>query len=221
MGFPADGEDEPMLHTTGPAVRRAAVLLVALGLALLGAGAGTAAAATDEAPRVHHVFPEDGAVLATSPDHVEIMFDVLLVPGRVDVALAPDDTGRLVPLPSPPELDGPLLVQALPPLPAGHYTVGVRLLGTDGRLTGGTFGFTVDPAAPAAPAAHPGGAPGGTASWLVPAVAVALLVPAAALALARRRPRRPGIGVTRPRPAPGGGPSAPGRGAGRTPTSAS
>lgn len=213
--------------TTGPAVRRAAVLLLALlAVALVGAtpaAAGTAAADTGEAPRVHHVFPEDGAVLTTSPDHVEIMFDVLLVPGRVDVGLAPDDTGRLVALPAPPELDGPLLVQALPPLPAGRYTVGVRLLGADGHLTGGTFGFTVDPtapAAPAAPAAHTGGAPG-TASWLVPIVAVALLVPAAALAMARRPRRGTGAAVTPRRPAPVAGPSAPGRAAGRTPTSAS
>jgi len=33
--------------------------------------------------------------------HVEVMFDADLVPGGVDVAVAPDDTGRLVALPGP------------------------------------------------------------------------------------------------------------------------
>ena len=214
--------------TTVPAVRRAAVLMLTLlAIALVGAAPAAAATATGApdpgaAPRVHHVFPEDGAVLATPPDHVEIMFDVLLTPGGVDVGVAPDATGRLVALPAPPEIDGPLLVQALPPLPAGRYTVGVRLLDAAGRLTGGTFGFTVDPAAPAAPATHADGGSGGTASWLVPVVAVALLVSGAALAITRRPARSGAPGpVTPRRPAPEDGPRATGRAAGRTPTSAS
>jgi hypothetical protein len=42
-----------------------------------------------DGPQVHHVSPENGAVLRTAPDHFEIMFDVELVPGRVAVGIAP------------------------------------------------------------------------------------------------------------------------------------
>ena len=192
-----------------PASRVAAVVLALLAAALLGAAP---AAAASTAPQVHHVFPEDGAVLAAPPDHVEVMFDVLLQPGRVDVAVAADGADRPVALTARPVLDGPLLVEELPPLAPGHYTVGVRLLGDDGHVFGGTFGFTVDPAT-TSPAPAPAG---GGARWLVPVVAAALLVPAAAAVVLRRR-----RALTPRRPAPGAGPGAPARAAGRTPTSAS
>jgi methionine-rich copper-binding protein CopC len=169
------------------AVLGAAAALVAALVAALLLGAGPAAAGTPAAdgPRVHHVLPEDGAVLRASPDHVEVMFDVELVPGRVVVGLAPDDTGTLVALPAP-VLDGPLLVQPLPPLPAGRYTVGVQLLDDRGRVSRGTFGFAVDPAAAAAPVPGPDGT-GTPARGLVPLIGAALLLPAAGLVLRRRR----------------------------------
>src|SRR5688572_15650342 len=56
-----------------PALVRAALAFLA-GLAILFPGAGSAAAA-GTGLQVHHLLPEDGAVLATAPDHVEVMFD--------------------------------------------------------------------------------------------------------------------------------------------------
>jgi methionine-rich copper-binding protein CopC len=209
-----------MPHPPVSAVRRAAralpVALVLVIVALAGATPAWAdgSAGGAAAPTVHHVLPENGAVLRTAPDHVEVMVDVDLVPGQVDVAVAPDATGQLVELPGPPVLDGPLLVQPLPPLPPGRYTVGLQIRGAGGQVARGTFGFAVDPSAPA-DAALPNGAPdgGGPAAWLLPVAATALLVPAGALVVARRLRRR--------RPAPGGAPAGPGRAAGRTPTSTS
>ena len=61
--------------------------------------------------------------------------------------MAPDDTGLLVALPARPVIDGPVVVQPLPELAPGHYTVGVQVLDRAGHLARGTFGFTVDPAA--------------------------------------------------------------------------
>ena len=158
---------------------RVALALLA-GLALLLPGAGTAGAAAAGLP-IHHLLPDDGAVLATAPDHVEIMFDRDLVPGGVDVAIAPDDTGLLVALPRQPVVDGPVVVAPLPALAPGHYTVGVQVVDRAGHVQRGTFGFTVDPAA----------TPTGTSrsddlAWLIPAAATALLLPAALLALRRR-----------------------------------
>lgn len=161
---------------------RVALALLA-GLALLLPGAGTAGA-TATGLQIHHLLPEDGAVLATAPDHVEIMFDQDLAPGGVDIAIAPDATGILVALPRRPVIDGPVVVAPLPALAPGHYTVGVQVVDRAGHLQRGTFGFTVDPAA------TPTG-PSGSAdlAWLIPAAATALLLPAALLAL-RRRTRR-------------------------------
>jgi methionine-rich copper-binding protein CopC len=189
------------------------VLLLAVA-ALVGAavGAPPARAGTATPPRVHHVLPENGALLRAAPDHVEVMVDVDLAPGQVDVALAPDATGRLVALPGPPALDGPLLVQPLPPLPPGRYTVGLQIRGAGGQVARGTFGFAVDPTAADPTATTPPG-PGdrGLPGWLLPAAATGLLVPAGTLLVARRlRPRRP---------APGG--AGPARAAGRRPTSTS
>jgi methionine-rich copper-binding protein CopC len=183
----------PATPTAVRTTRRVAVVLVALA-ALAIAGGGPARAADTPPPLVHHVLPENDAVLAAAPDHFEIMFDVDLVPGQVDVGLAPGATGRLVTLPGPPVLDGPLLVQPLPSLPAGRYTVGIRVRGAGGQLARGTFGFAVDPAAPA-PAASTGSSGSSRSSvmprWLVPVVGAALLVPAAGLALRRTRRRPP------------------------------
>ena len=170
----------------GPVLRRAALALLA-GLALLLPAAATAHAAgtgLGTGLQIHHLLPENGAVLAVAPDHVEIMFDADLVPGGVDVAVAPDDTGLLVALPDRPVIDGPVVVQPLPELAPGHYTVGVQVLDRAGHLARGTFGFTVDPAA--APTGEP---PSTDLAWLIPAAATALLLPAALLAR-RRRARR-------------------------------
>jgi len=171
----------------GPALRRL-VLAVLAGLALLLPGAGTAHAGDTGSAgtglQIHHLLPENGAVLATAPDHVEIMFDADLAPGGVDVAVAPDDTGRLIPLSTRPVVDGPVVVQPLPELGAGRYTVGVQVVDRAGHLNRGTFGFTVDPAA-----VPDGDLTSSDLTWLVPAAATALLLPAAVLAV-RRRTRR-------------------------------
>ncbi len=111
---------------------RVALALLA-GLALLLPGAGTAGAAATGL-QIHHLLPDDGAVLATAPDHVEIMFDQDLVPGGVDVAIAPDDTGLLVALPRQPVIDGPVVVAPLPALAPGHYTVGVQVVDRAGQV---------------------------------------------------------------------------------------
>ena len=169
---------------SGPVLRSVALALLA-GLALLLPTAGTAhAAGTGTGLQIHHLLPENGAVLAVAPDHVEIMFDADLVPGGVDVAVAPDDTGLLVALPDRPVIDGPVVVQPLPELAPGHYTVGVQVLDRAGHLARGTFAFTVDPAA--TPTGEP---PSNDLAWLIPAAATALLLPAALLAR-RRRARR-------------------------------
>ena len=201
----------PVLRAARHAAAMLLVVLAALMLAVVGAGQARAAG-TGAAPRVHHMLPENGAVLPAAPDHVEIMFDVDLVPGQVAVGVAPDGTGRLIALPGPPVLDGPVLVQPLPRLPAGHYTVGVQIRGSGGQLARGVFGFAVDPAAPpASTAADAGSGPSAPGRWLVPVVGAALLLPAAAgVAMTRRRRR-----------APRSGPASPGRAGGRTPTSAS
>jgi methionine-rich copper-binding protein CopC len=159
------------------------VLLTGLALPLLVPGT---AAATGTGLQIHHLLPENGAVLATAPDHVEIMFDKDLVPGGVDVAVAPDATGRLVALPGQPVVDGPVVVQPLPALGPGRYTVGVQVVDRAGHLARGTFGFTVDPVA--APQGSTGSA-STDLTWLIPAAATALLLPAALLAR-RRRTRR-------------------------------
>ena len=162
---------------------RRAMLAFATGLALLLLAPGTAHA-TGTGLQIHHLLPENGAVLAAAPDHVEIMFDADLVPGDVDVAVAPDDTGRLVALPGPPVVDGPVVVQPLPELGPGRYTVGVQVLDRTGHVNRGTFGFTVDQAA-----TPRGEAESTDLTWLIPAAATALLLPAALLAT-RRRTRR-------------------------------
>ena len=112
------------------------------------------------------------------------MFDADLAPGGVDVAVAPDDTGRLIPLSTRPVVDGPVVVQPLPELGADRYTVGVQVVDRAGHLNRGTFGFTVDPAA-----VPDGDSTTSDLTWLVPAAATALLLPAAMLAV-RRRARR-------------------------------
>jgi len=112
------------------------------------------------------------------------MFDADLAPGGVDVAVAPDDTGRLIALPTRPVVDGPVVVQPLPELEPGRYTVGVQVVDRAGHLNRGTFGFTVDPAA-----VPDGDSTTSDLTWLVPAAATALLLPAAMLAV-RRRARR-------------------------------
>jgi methionine-rich copper-binding protein CopC len=178
--------------TAAAAVRRAARTLAAVLVAMVAVLVGATPAWADgdvAPPRVHHVLPENGAVLRAAPDHVEVMVDVDLVPGQVDVALAPDDTGQLVELPGPPALDGPLLVQPLPPLPPGRYTVGLQIRGAGGQVARGTFGFAVDPTAAADPAAGntAPAARGGPAAWLLPLVATALLVPAGAFVVTRRK----------------------------------
>jgi hypothetical protein len=93
--------------------------------------------------------------------------------------------------PRGPIVDGPVVVQQLPALAPGHYTVGVQVLDHTGHPARGTFGFTVDPAV--VRAAGPGGSgtdgsgSSGDAAWIVPAAATALLLPATLLALRRRR----------------------------------
>ena len=173
----------------GTLLRAALALLAEIALLLpLLMIAAAPAHASGTGPAIHHLLPENGAVLRAAPDHVEVMFDADVLPGGVDVAVAPDDTGRLIDLPERPLVDGPVVVQPLPALVPGRYTVGVQVLDRSGRLHRGTFGFTVDPAA--AQAQDPPDGRGATdLAWLVPAAGTALLLPGALLAR-RRRTRR-------------------------------
>ena len=171
----------PMSDIPGTLRRAAFALLAALALLLLAAGPAHATGLS-----IHHLLPENGAVLRTAPDRVEIMFDADLLPGGIDVAVAPDDTGRLLDLPGSPLVDGPVVVQPLPALAPGRYTVGVQVLDRTGQVNRGTFGFTVDPVAGVdAPADAPGSS---DLAWLIPLTATAVALPAALLA--RRRSRR-------------------------------
>ena len=173
-----------------PALVRAALAFLA-GLAILFPGAGSAGA-TGTGLQVHHLLPEDGAVLAAAPDHVEVMFDQDLQPGASTSGSRPTTPAAWSTSPRPDRRRAGGRPAATGTGP-GHYTVGVQVLDRTGHLARGTFGFTVDPAV--VRAAGPGGS--GTdgsgssddAAWIVPAAATALLLPAALLALRRRRRR--------------------------------
>ena len=67
---------------------------------------------------VHHVFPEPGSALSTAPDHLEVMVDEDLQPGRVQIGISPDATNVAVALASP-VVDGNVAIQPLPALADG------------------------------------------------------------------------------------------------------
>jgi methionine-rich copper-binding protein CopC len=171
-----------------------AVLAVVAALVALAVTPGTAMAL-----EVHHVFPEDGSVLATAPDHLEIMVDEELQPGLVQMGISPDATDRPVPLPDIVIQDN-VAFQPLPPLADGAYTAGFRLLGADGRGYQGTFTFRIDAgAATVQPAPSPDAA-SPSRNRLIGLVAAGLVVPAVVAVLAGRRRRRP-VPATVRRPA--------------------
>jgi copper resistance protein C len=141
---------------------------------------------------VHHIYPLPGSTSATAPNHLEVMFDHELQPGRVQMGISPDTTDVPIAL-APLLVDGNIAVQPLPALAGGAYTAGFRVLARDGHLYQGTFHFTVGggATAPAAPAvASPRSDPAPARSWLVGGVAVGLTLPALATVVARMWRRR-------------------------------
>jgi methionine-rich copper-binding protein CopC len=169
-----------------------AVLAVVAALVALAVTPGTAMAL-----EVHHVFPEDGSVLATSPDHLEVMVDEELQPGLVQVGISPDATDEPVPLPDLVVQDN-VAFQPLPPLEDGAYTAGFRLRGADGRVYQGTFGFRIGAGDATAPGPSPDAA-SPSSNRLVGLVAAGLVIAAVGAVLAGRRSRRPAP-ATGPRP---------------------
>jgi methionine-rich copper-binding protein CopC len=122
--------------------------------------------------------PVADSTSATAPDHMEVMLDEELQPGRVQMGVSPDTTDVPVPLP-PLQIDGNVAIQPLPALAAGAYTAGFRVLARDGHVYQRTFHFTV-------------GAGGATApghSWLPGGVGAALTLPALAALVIRVRRR--------------------------------
>jgi copper resistance protein C len=114
-----------------------------LGVALLAAALGgltaVPAAAHDALLRTE---PADGAVLATAPSRVRLVFSDRVLPmgTRVQVT-APDGTVPAVPDPS---VTGASVDQPLPPAPApGRYTVLWRVASADGHPVSGRLTFTV------------------------------------------------------------------------------
>lgn len=90
--------------------------------------------------------PADGAVVATPPSDVHLVFDQSVVTLGTEIAV----TGPAGPVPlEPPVVDGETVTQPLPDgLPAGAYTVDWRATSADGHPVSGSIGFTAEAAAP-------------------------------------------------------------------------
>ena len=139
--------------------------------------------------------PADGAVLEAAPSEIELVFSSELMDLGNQI-IVEDATGTNL-AESEPVLTRETLVQAVPALEAGEYTVNWRAVSSDGHPITGTFSFTVnaadaaETAAPSTPAATPAASePAVTASpeasttsdstsfgpigWVLTAVGVAL-----------------------------------------------
>jgi copper resistance protein C len=119
---------------------RAVARVLVPGLLLIGLlAAVTPAHAHSE---IHHVWPENGSVLADSPPQLEVMFDEAPRPGGFQFGIADVADEQPLKLPDP-LVDGTVAIQPLPPLPEGTYSVGFRMLASDGHVVQGVFGFSV------------------------------------------------------------------------------
>jgi len=116
----------------------------------------TAAAATAQA-HTHLVgsLPADKSRVK-APAAIELHFSEAAKLTALTLQKDKDPAQPIKPLPEKPAAD---LSVALPVLSAGDYVVSWRVAGDDGHVMSGKFGFTVDPAAPAAvakPSMHEG-----------------------------------------------------------------
>ena len=109
-----------------------------LGLALLGAGPGHAAA--------HNVLigsdPVEGAQLATGPARISLTFDLPVQPGFTTVTVTGPD-GNQWQAGAPVE-DGAVVTAPVRRLgPAGEYTIGYQVLSADSHPVRGAVHFTL------------------------------------------------------------------------------
>jgi hypothetical protein len=89
--------------------------------------------------------PQAGQVLATAPAEVSLTFSATIGQEFAQVAVV-DSTGAAY-QDGAPVVDGPLVTQALLPMPAdAEITISYRVVSSDGHPIGGTVPFTVAPA---------------------------------------------------------------------------
>jgi len=141
--------------------------------ALLLAGSGAALTAAPAALAHDELVsstPADGAVLAEAPAELELVFSSALMDIGNKVIVA-DAAGTNL-AESEPVLNRETLVQALPALGNGVYQVNWRAVSSDGHPITGTFSFTVEAPAPAAPETSTSSSPA-AASPSAPASAAA------------------------------------------------
>ncbi|WP_228387858.1 MULTISPECIES: copper resistance CopC family protein [unclassified Nocardioides] len=188
--------------TTSPAPRRRLATLAALLLALIPGTLLAAAAPASAHAALVSSDPADGSRVASLPDEVTLEFNEEISDPAYVVVTAPDgvrvNSGDAT-------VRGPRVTQALDAqglaLPAGSYTLAYRVVSADGHPISGEQTFEVETATAADPAtetdrtdegATEGGAAadddwGATATGLVVAGVVALVVLAGALLLRARR----------------------------------
>jgi len=121
-------------------VKRAALGSVLLALGILVAGpAPLALAHTDLVLST----PDDGAVLASVPDQVELAFSEDLLPETVVVSV--EDSAGMVVRVLELEVDGSDVIVAWPPgLSGTDFTVNYRVVSQDGHPVSGSLAFSVD-----------------------------------------------------------------------------
>ncbi len=108
-------------------------------LVLLAAGSVSALAHSKQ----EATFPEDGAVLALSPDVVSIAFDT---PMRITSIQLTGEAGDVFDLERSDAMEPVTELRTTPPpLPQGRYTVEWRGLSSDGHPMKGRFSFEVAP----------------------------------------------------------------------------
>lgn len=85
-------------------------------------------------------YPQDGAVVQTPIEHVEVSFGK---PMKLINLKVVDSSGNLIAIDFKRSKDaGVLFKTALPILKPGAYRVNWKAMGTDGHMTKGTFDFT-------------------------------------------------------------------------------
>jgi methionine-rich copper-binding protein CopC len=128
-------------------VKRAALGSVLLALGILVAGPVSLAFAHAD---LVQSTPDDGAVLASVPEQVELTFSEDLLPETVVVSV--EDSAGMVIRVLELEVDGSDVIVAWPPgLSGTDYTVNYRVVSQDGHPVSGSLAFVIDdPSASAA-----------------------------------------------------------------------
>ncbi len=135
--------------------------------------------------------PDDGATLTSAPSRVVLRFDENVRTSSVLVVDGP--SGRVSHGPTRVVDDTVGVAVTLAPRPSyvGQYTVGYRVVSSDGHPVAGRTTFRYAPpgvkAAPGTEEPTGQGAPGGSTGWVVGGVVVVLLGAGGLLLAARRR----------------------------------